>query len=363
VEDVVKPAREFWSGRRVVVTGHTGFKGGWLSLWLSSLGAEVHGIALPPPTDPSFFVAARVGEAVRSNLVDIRDYDKLAATMRRANPEVLFHLAAQPLVREAHAAPIETLDINIIGTAKVLEAARACPDLRSIVSITSDKVYRNREWHWPYRETDALGGKECYGISKACAELVTEAWRTYFAAERGNSLAMATARAGNVVGGGDWAKDRLIPDAMRAFAEGRPLMLRNPMAVRPWQHVLEPLRGYLMLAEQLYRDGVGRWDSEWNFGPADADCRPVSAVADQMVALWGQQASWKQDGTAGQPYEAHMLRIDTSKAARELNWRPRWDLSACLRHTIGWYRAHMEGKDMQALSLEQISAFTSHGGD
>ncbi|MDD5363752.1 MAG: CDP-glucose 4,6-dehydratase [Gallionellaceae bacterium] len=345
----------FWSGRKVLVTGHTGFKGGWLSLWLQQLGAEVHGYALPAATRPALFQVARVGEAMRHVEGDIRDLDSMQAAMAEARPEIVFHLAAQALVRQGYVDPVGTMTSNVVGTMNVLEAVRSTPSVRAVVVVTSDKCYENREWHWPYREDEALGGRDPYSASKACAEIVTASWRASFLA--GQGVAVASARAGNVIGGGDWAADRLVPDALRAWQDGTPLPVRYPEAVRPWQYVLEPLAGYLQLAERLH---AGQDAEAWNFGPADADMHPVGALLDRLAALWGEGAAWQADG-AEHPHEAGLLRLDSSKARIRLGWRPKYDTDAALARVVEWHRAWLAGADMRAYTLDQIDRYMAAG--
>jgi len=347
-------SRPFWSGRRVFVTGHTGFKGGWLMGVLRQLGAEASGYALAPQTTPSLFDVARIDALGASTIGDIRDGASLDAAMAAAKPEVVLHLAAQALVRPARAAPVETFSTNVVGTAQVLEAVRALPGVRACVVVTSDKVYDNVEWPWAYRETDRLGGKEPYGASKACTEIVVEAYRaSYFSSA--NSAALATARAGNVIGGGDWSEDRLVPDAVRAFTAGQPLVIRNPSSVRPWQHVLEPLSGYLRLAEALVEGGAEAPHCI-NFGPAQGDAVPVRVIADTLAARWADGARWQHD-TQFQPYEARLLEVDSAKARVSLGWRPRWPLSQALDRTVDWYKAYNAGQDMGAFTLRQIDEY------
>lgn len=348
----------FWEGRRVLVTGHTGFKGGWLSLWLQRLGAVVTGYALAPPSCPSLFESARVGAGMHCVLGDVRDFNALHTTLAEFRPEIIFHLAAQPLVVPSYQHPVETYSTNIMGTVHVLEAARQVGGVRALVNVTSDKCYANQEWLWGYRENEPLGGNDPYSSSKGCVELVTAAWRASFFAPAEyaqHGMALATARAGNVIGGGDWAAHRLIPDLLRAFQAGRPALIRCPEAVRPWQHVLEPLSGYLLLAERLFIDGPG-FAEGWNFGPAETDAQPVSWLADRLVALWGAGAGWETDGQAHQ-HEAHYLKLDCAKARTRLGWRPHWDLERALAETVSWYRAHQVGPDGRATTLEQITRF------
>jgi CDP-glucose 4,6-dehydratase len=341
-----------WQNRRVLVTGHTGFKGGWLSLWLAARGAHVHGFALDPPTTPSFHDACGVAGIVADDRRgDLRDPAALDDCLAAARPEVVFHLAAQPLVRRSYREPLETFDANVMGTARLLEAARRCDAVRAVVVVTTDKVYDNREWDWAYRETEPLGGADPYSASKACAELVCESYRRSFLAAGG--IRLATARAGNVIGGGDWAADRLVPDFLRAVTAGEPLAIRAPRSVRPWQHVLEPLAGYLLLAERLLESD--RFAEAWNFGPAEDDARPVGDVVDELCRLV-PGARWHRDG-ADHPHEAGMLRLDSTKARQRLGWRPRWGLEEALARTIDWHRAWQGGADMAAVSLAQIQAF------
>ena len=344
----------FWRGKRVLLTGHSGFKGSWLALWLQSLGAEVHGLALPPPTSPSLYEVAEVARGLASSAwVDIRDLAAVRARFEAVRPEILLHLAAQPLVRLSYEQPVETYATNVMGTVHVLEAARQVGSVKAIVNITTDKCYENREWVWGYREDEPMGGHDPYSNSKGCAELVSSAYRRSFLAQAG--VAMATARAGNVIGGGDWAADRLVPDILKALQQGEPVLIRNPHAIRPWQHVLEPLSGYLQLAQSLYTQGQA--DAEgWNFGPRDEDARPVQWIVERLCALWGGQARW--DLQPGQhPHEAHYLKLDISKAAQRLGWAPRWSLDNALQHITQWHQAWLAGQDMRALCLAQISDY------
>jgi CDP-glucose 4,6-dehydratase len=326
-----------YRGRPVFVTGHTGFKGAWLAEWLTTLGAEVTGYALDPPTQPNLFEALELGARLKHVVADIRDRDRLEAEVQAAQPSVVFHLAAQALVRRAYAEPHETFETNVMGTVNVLEAARACPSVRAVVVVTSDKCYQNLETGRPFRETDAIGGRDPYSASKGCAELVTAAYRGSYLTD---GAAVASARAGNVMGGGDWAADRIVPDCVRALAAGEPIVVRNPDAVRPWQHVLEPVSGYLWLAALMLRDGH-QHDGPWNFGPTETTgARPVRWVVDRFVDEWGS-GSWTTPADAGrQPHEAHHLSLDSSKARERLGWAPVWDALAAVRQTASWYREY-----------------------
>jgi CDP-glucose 4,6-dehydratase len=342
----------FWRGRKVLITGHTGFKGGWLALWLDSLGAQVHGFSLAPPTEPNFFTIAQVGEGLAGHTIgDIRDLGQLTRAMRTAAPEIVLHLAAQPLVRASFVDPVQTYGTNVLGTVHVLEAVRQCSSVRAVVNVTTDKCYENREWLWPYRESDPVGGHDPYSSSKACAELVSGAYRRSFLSESG--VAIATARAGNVIGGGDWAVDRLLPDFFRAAQSQRPMQVRHPQAIRPWQHVLEPLCGYLLLAEQLLETGQAVAEA-WNFGPHEEDARSVHWLLSRLVTLM-PGTSWEQLG-APQLHEAATLKLDSAKARGRLKWRPRWCLTEALEKTVDWHRAWVAGAPMRDASLRQIAA-------
>ena len=350
----------FWRGKRVLMTGHTGFKGSWLSLWLQSMGAQVVGYALAPPTTPSLFDVAEVGKAMASIIGDIRDLEKLRAVFTEHKPEIVIHMAAQPLVRYSYIEPVETYSTNVMGTVNLLEAVRSTPSVKAVVNITSDKCYENREWVWGYRETEAMGGYDPYSSSKGCAELVASAYRnSYFHPDKyqQHGVAIASARAGNVIGGGDWAGDRLIPDILRAIMQGTPVNIRSPHAIRPWQHVLEPLAGYLQLAQKLYIDGTA-FAEGWNFGPNDEDAKPVQWIVENLTAAWGEGASWKLDGGV-HPHEAHYLKLDCSKAKIQLGWQPKWHLDTTLDAIVEWHRAHRDGKDMRTLSLRQIQHYTN----
>lgn len=357
--EVLEMTANFWNDKRVFVTGHTGFKGGWLSLWLQSLGARVYGYALGAPTEPHLFGVARVGEDMAGNtFADIRDAGAFTRAMQAAQPDVIFHLAAQPLVRYSYAAPVETYAVNVMGTVNLLEAVRATPGVRAVVNVTTDKCYENREWVWGYREDEALGGHDPYSSSKACSELVTAAYRRSFLDAAG--VALASARAGNVIGGGDWATDRLLPDFLRAMDAGVALQIRSPNAIRPWQHVLEPLSGYLLLAERLFTEQAA-FAEAWNFGPADEDARTVRWIVDRLAAL-RSDVNWECD-SATQLHEAHYLKLDSSKARVRLGWRPRWQLETALTQTLEWHDAWRHGKDMRALTRAQITGYQSFWKD
>ncbi len=344
---------DFWRGRRVFLTGHTGFKGSWLSLWLSRMGARVTGYALRPPTTPSLFEQARIAELVNSIDADVLDLDRLAHELERCAPDVVFHMAAQSLVRASYADPVGTFATNVLGTVHVLDAARRVPSVRAVVNVTSDKCYENREWVWPYRESDPMGGADPYSSSKGCAELVASAYARSFYQQLGRGL--ASARAGNVIGGGDWAADRLIPDATRAFLRNEPVLLRNPRSVRPWQHVLEPLAGYLTLAEHLWQ-APASWAGGWNFGPQEKDIREVAEVIDLLAKVWGDAPGWRQDG-AEHPHEAQLLKLDSTKAHTLLRWSPRLDVTSAIGMCATWYKDVSAGGDARAASLRDIERY------
>lgn len=344
----------FWRGKRVFLTGHTGFKGSWLSLWLQSFGADVTGYALAPPTQPCLFEIAEVASGMTSIIGDIRDLFKLQAALNMHQPEIVIHMAAQPLVRYSYQNPVETYATNVMGTVHLLEAVRHTPSVKAVVNITTDKCYDNKEWPWGYRENEPMGGHDPYSNSKGCAELVTSAYRSSFFQH--NGVAVASARAGNVIGGGDWAADRLIPDILRAFEQNQPVVIRNPHAIRPWQHVLEPLSGYLMLAECLYTEG-SPFAEGWNFGPNDDDAKPVQWIVEQMASQWGQGACWQHDG-GHHPHEAHYLKLDISKAKARLGWQPHWSLSTALQKIVGWHNIYLSQADVQATTLAQIDSYT-----
>lgn len=347
----------FWSGKRVFITGHTGFKGGWLSLWLTSMGAKVTGYGLAPNTEPNFFEAVKIEASIeKSHISDIRDLEGLQKAMLVAKPEIVIHMAAQPLVRYSYVNPVETYSTNVMGTVHVLESIRVLDFVRAAVVVTTDKCYENEGRDLGYREDEPMGGYDPYSSSKGCAELVTSAYRqSYFSPEKFNQhhVAVASARAGNVIGGGDWSEDRLIPDAIKAFEANQVLMIRNPLATRPWQHVLEPLSGYLVLAQALYEQGA-KFNGGWNFGPRDDDARPVQEVIDLLIKSWGSAASWVQDKSE-QPHEAHSLKLDCSKAREYLAWAPKWDLENAIQNITDWHRAYQEAENMRELSLNQIN--------
>ncbi len=350
--------RSFWKGRRVFLTGHTGFKGGWLSLWLNALGSKVTGYALAPPTEPSLFEQAEIAGLVHSVCGDIREFPRLKAAIAECRPEVVIHMAAQSVVRRGYEDPVETYSTNVMGTVNLLEALRQLKQSCAVVNVTSDKCYANREWIWGYRENEPMGGPDPYSSSKGCAELVTTAYQESFFAPVSldrHGVALASARAGNAIGGGDWTKDQLIPDLMRAFLAGQPCLIRNPSAIRPWQFVLEPLRGYLMLAERLIED-ASRFASAWNFGPADTDAQPVSWIADELARSWGKDASWSQDGGT-HPHEAHFLKLDASKSRAYLDWHPVLPLKPALNWIVEWYHTFQQAGDLQRLTQKQIEQY------
>jgi CDP-glucose 4,6-dehydratase len=343
----------FWGGKRVLVTGHTGFKGSWMSLWLQSLGADLQGIALAPPTRPALFEVADVAKGMRHCIADTRSFDAIRELVEDFKPEIIIHMAAQPLVRLSYDRPLETYATNVMGTLNVLEAARHCASVKAIVNVTSDKCYENRELFGCYREDEPMGGQDPYSNSKGCAELVSAAYRHSFLRRAG--IALATARAGNVIGGGDWAQDRLLPDILRALEGHKPVQIRNPYAVRPWQHVLEPLSGYLVLAERLCRTGQEEAEA-WNFGPHEETPKSVQWIVENMCELWGDHAGWTaQPGV--HPHEASFLRLDISKVRQRLNWQPRWPIDIALRKTAEWHRAWIDERDMRAFCLDQIRQY------
>ena len=353
----------FWNGKKIFVTGHTGFKGSWLCLWLNHLGSQVTGYALQAPTRPSLFEVAQVEKGMTSIIGDVRDGNLLANAMRQAAPDIVIHMASQPLVRRSYIDPVETYSTNVIGTVNLLEAVRQMSSVRAVINVTTDKCYENKEWVWSYRENEPMGGFDPYSSSKGCAELVTLAYRnSYFNTSKHgeHKVALATARAGNVIGGGDWAEDRLIPDILRAIEDGRPVNIRNPNAIRPWQHVLEPLSGYLTLSENLFNNGPA-FAEAFNFGPAEEDAMSVKWIVEQLTQRWGDGASWHFDG-GPHPHEAHYLKLDCSKARSRLGWAPRWNLSQALQSIINWqksYKLHQSSQEMRDLCLQQIRDYST----
>ena len=344
---------DFWKGKRVFLTGHTGFKGSWISLWLQSMGAELHGLALNPPTSPSLFNEANVGIGMVSNIGDICNYSTVRKAIDECKPDIIIHMAAQPLVRYSYQEPVETYATNVMGTVHVLEAARQAGTAKAIINVTTDKCYENREWVWGYREDEPMGGHDPYSNSKGCSELITSAYRRSFFQQSGISL--ASVRAGNVIGGGDWAADRLVPDILRSFGKEQPVIIRNPHAIRPWQHVLEPLSGYLALAESLYTDGQ-TFAEGWNFGPHEEDARPVQWIVEHMVEAWGSGASWQLD-SGTHPHEASYLKLDISKAKTKIGWHPRWDLATALEKITDWHHVWLEKGEIQEKCLQQINEY------
>lgn len=344
----------FWKGKKVYLTGHTGFKGSWLSLWLQEMGAYIKGYSLEENTNPSLFTIANVSEKMESEIGDIRDLEQLTKSMVNFRPDILIHMAAQPLVRLSYKEPVATYTTNVIGTVNVLEAARKCTNLKAIVSVTTDKCYENKERERGYKENEPMGGHDPYSSSKGCAELVTSAYRrSFFSSE--DTASLASARAGNVIGGGDWAEDRLIPDILRAFEKSEPVIIRNHLSIRPWQHVLEPLSGYIVLAQELFLNG-DNFAEGWNFGPKDEDCKPVNWILDQMVTLWGNNASWRLDKN-NNPHEAGFLKLDCSKASNRLKWIPKWNLHTTLKSIVSWHQLYINGFDMKKQCLIEINKY------
>lgn len=345
--------QSFWHSKKVFITGHTGFKGSWLSLWLQSMGAKVKGFALTPPTSPALFEVANVAEGMESEIGDIRNLEAITASMTSFNPDILIHMAAQPLVRLSYREPVETYATNVMGTVHVLEAARQCTNLKAVVNVTTDKCYENQEWEWGYRENEPMGGYDPYSNSKGCSELVTSAYRNSFF-NSPNMPALASARAGNVIGGGDWAEDRLIPDILKAFINQQPVIIRNPKATRPWQHVLEPLSGYLVLAEKLYTEGQS-YAEGWNFGPQENDAKPVDEILNFMTNHW-EGSSWQLDKSE-HPHEAGYLKLDISKAKAKLGWQPTWHLEETLSRILRWNQAWLRNGNMKEHSYLEIEQF------
>jgi CDP-glucose 4,6-dehydratase len=348
----------FWANKTVFLTGHTGFKGGWLSLWLQALGAKVVGFSLPPPTKPSLFEVAQVARGMISVEGDVRDLNGLTSAMIEHLPEIVIHMAAQPLVRYSYLSPVETYSTNVMGTVNVLEAVRKTRTVKAVINVTSDKCYENKEWVWGYRENEPLGGHDPYSGSKACSELVTDSYRSsYFDSKNyaSHGIAVASARAGNVIGGGDWAQDRLIPDMVRAIGRGEKVLIRNPAAIRPWQHVLEPLSGYLILAEKLHSYGPA-FAQAWNFGPNDFDVKSVGWLIERVAQAWGQDAAWELDHSQ-QPHEATYLKLDCSKSRSHLGWQPRWNIEQTIDKIIMWHKSWSQGANMREMTLAQISSY------
>jgi len=346
----------FWKDKRVFITGHTGFKGSWLCLWLKSLGADVTGYALQPATTPSLFESAAVSEGMYSIIADIRDEQALTNALEEAQPDMVIHMAAQALVRYSYHHPVETYAVNVMGTVNLLEAVRQCESVTSILVVTSDKCYENQEREAGYREDEPMGGFDPYSNSKGCAELVVSAYKQSFFGH-GKHVGIATARAGNVIGGGDWSDDRLIPDMVRAFTADEPVVIRNPGAIRPWQHVFEALHGYLLLLERMAANPE-QYSRAWNFGPEDADARDVAWIVEQFVSTWGT-ADWRLEADAGNLHEAHLLKLDCSRARRELAWQPVLRLEQAIEWIADWYRCQRDGGDMAALSLQQLKVYQS----
>jgi CDP-glucose 4,6-dehydratase len=347
---------KFWENKRVFLTGHTGFKGGWMSLWLKSMGANVTGYSLAPNTSPNLFSVLDIGNLIdKSHIADVRDLAQLGGAMLEANPDLVIHMAAQPLVRNSYANPVETYATNVMGTVHLLESTRSIDKVRATLIVTTDKCYENKEWIWGYREIESMGGFDPYSSSKGCAELVTSAYRQSFFSMANSNNKIASARAGNVIGGGDWSEDRLVPDAIKAFELGRPLMIRNPLAIRPWQHVLEPLSGYLILAQALYERG-SPFATGWNFGPREDGNRTVQEVVDLLITEWGEEARWEMENSQ-QPHEANLLRLDCTKAHLQLGWLPKWGLETTMQKVIQWHKAYLAKENMQEVSLVQINQY------
>lgn len=358
------PFNNFFRGKKLFITGHSGFKGSWLCQWLHALGAEVTGYALEPPTEPSLFELCRIEKIIRHVTGDIRDLGLLQKTMQEAAPEIVIHMAAQPLVRDSYKYPHETYEINVMGTVNLLEAVRSCPGVRAVINVTTDKCYENREWVWGYRENEPMGGYDPYSNSKACSELVTAAYRnSFFNPEKytEHGVAVASARAGNVIGGGDWAADRLISDCIRALLDNKKIIIRNPNAIRPWQYVLEPLAGYLLLAARLYEEGAA-FAEGWNFGPPDTEALTVEEVVKKIIRFWGRGEFTVSPppplpGSSSVPHEATYLKLDCAKAHTRLGWQTRWSLDQALDKIVDWTQAYRNGDDMRDVCLRQISEY------
>lgn len=363
---MVKPMnnQEFWQGKRVFITGHTGFKGSWVSIWLHQLGANVAGYALEPPSQPSLFKICNIDRFITSIIGDVKDAASLSAAMQNTQPEIVIHMAAQPLVRASYEIPAETFATNVMGTVNLLEAVRSCESVKAVVNVTTDKCYENKEWFWGYRENESLGGYDPYSSSKACSELVTSAYRNSYFNQKDfttHKVALASARAGNVIGGGDWAEDRLIPDCINALVKGESIIIRNPHAIRPWQHVLEPLGGYLTLIQHLYEYGYSYAES-WNFGPNEADAKPVKWIVENLCKLWGKTTDYQIVQVENQFHEANYLKLDCAKANVRLNWRPQWNLEVALRKIVDWMKAYEAHEDMLDICRKQIQEYMEQSG-
>ncbi len=353
--------KKFWQNRKVFITGHTGFKGSWLCIWLSSLGANVTGFALDPPTNPNLYENAQIESLIKSIKGDVRNAEKLIKEMCEFKPEVVIHMAAQSLVRASYIDPVETYSTNIMGTVNLFEAVRKCDSIRAVLNVTTDKCYENREWLWAYRENEPLGGYDPYSNSKACSELITISYRNSFFNPKEYSkhgVAIATARSGNVIGGGDWAADRLVPDCIRALLKGEKILIRNPYAIRPWQHVLEPLSGYIILAQKLYEEGP-IFGEPWNFGPDDGDSQTVEWLVSKICALWGNEAKYEIDKRE-HPHEANYLKLDSSKAKHKLKWYPKWSLMKAIEKVIEWVKVYQRGDNIRKICLEQINEYSEY---
>ncbi len=348
--------KDFWAGKKVFITGHTGFKGSWLSIWLKSLGSIIKGYSLEPNTNPNLFTESKLNKNMDSEYGDIRNLDQISKSISNFNPDILIHMAAQPLVRYSYINPIETYTTNVIGTANVLEGSRKCSNLKAIISVTSDKCYENNERDYGYREDESMGGYDPYSSSKGCAELVTSAYRrSYFSSK--NTASLASTRSGNVIGGGDWSNDRLIPDILRAFEKKQKVIIRNPLSTRPWQHVLEPLSGYLILAEQLYLKGDD-YAEAWNFGPKDNDCRSVGWILENMIKFWGDNVGWSHDKNSN-PHEASLLKLDCSKAKNRLKWHPKWGLKEALILIVDWHKDFLNNRDLYKKCIDEIKKYSN----
>jgi CDP-glucose 4,6-dehydratase len=350
----------FWRGKRVLITGHTGFKGSWLSLWLQYLGAEVTGYSLAPTTNPNLYEIANVGHDMNSVFGDIRDQKHLNDIFFKYKPDIVIHMAAQALVRYSYSDPVETYSTNVMGTVNLLEAVRYCESVKAVVNVTSDKCYENQERLTGYSEEEAMGGYDPYSNSKGCAELVTSAYRNSYFNPKNYSqhgVALASARAGNVIGGGDWAEDRLIPDMIRAISQNKSVYIRNPYSIRPWQHVLEPLSGYILLAQKLFENGTD-YAEGWNFGPNEQDAKPVQWIVERMTTIWGDGANWELDGGI-HPHEANYLKLNCTKANSRLMWQPKWMVADAIEKICEWHKAHLSNKNMKVICLKQIKQFES----